>query len=227
MFEPLVMFFGLTNSPATFQAMMDNIFRDLIDQGCVAVYLDDIIVFTKDLLEHRRIVKEVLRRLEENDLFLKPEKCEFEKDSVEYLGLIIKRGELHMDPVKTAAITTWPTPKCKRDVQSFRGFANFYCRFIKDFGKITRPLDRLTGNVEWSWGAEEQKAFEELKAKFAEEPVLAMWEPGHPTRIETDASGFATGGTLLQLQADGLWHPIAYCSASMDSAECSYEIYDW
>lgn len=141
MFEPLVMFFGLTNSPATFQAMMDNIFRDMIDQGHVAVYLDDIIVFTQTLEEHRKIVQEVLHRLEQNDLFLKPEKCEFEKDSVEYLGLVIKEGELHMDPVKTKAITEWPVPRNKKDVQSFRGFANFYRHFIKDFGKITKPLD--------------------------------------------------------------------------------------
>lgn len=166
MFEPLVMFFGLTNSPATFQAMMDNIFRDMIDQGHVAVYLDDIIVFTQTLEEHRRIVQEVLHRLEQNDLFLKPEKCEFEKDSVEYLGLVIKEGELHMDPVKTKAITEWPVPRNKKDVQSFRGFANFYRCFIKDFGKITKPLDRLTGDVEWSWGKEEQQAFDTLKAKF-------------------------------------------------------------
>lgn len=226
MFEPLVMFFGLTNSPATFQAMMDNIFRDMIDKGHVAVYLDDIIVFTQTLEEHREIVREVLRRLEQNDLFLKPEKCEFEKDSVEYLGLIIKKGELHMDPVKTQAILEWPTPRNKKDVQSFRGFANFYRRFIKDFGKITKPLDRLTGDVEWSWGQEEQEAFDTLKSKFAASPVLAMWEPNRPTRIETDASGFATGGILLQQSEDGPWHPVAYLSQSLNEAERNYEIWD-
>ena len=114
------------NNIRTFQAMMDNIFRDLIDQGCVAVYLDDIIVYTKELDEHRRIVREVLRRLEENDLFLKPEKCEFEKGEVEYLGLLIKQGEIHMDPVKIAGIAEWPVPAKKQQLQSFLGFTNFY-----------------------------------------------------------------------------------------------------
>ena len=91
-----------------------------------------------------------------------------------------------MDPVKTTAITEWPTLRNKKDVQSFRGFANFYCCFIKDFGKIAKPLDWLTGDIEWSWGKEEQEAFDTLKAKFAESPVLTMWEPDRPTRIETD-----------------------------------------
>ena len=131
-----------------------------------------------------------------------------------------------MDPVKTKAIVNWPTPQCKRDIQQFRGFANFYRRFIKDFGKITRPLDKLTGNEEWRWGEEEQKSFDVLKAKFTEQPVLAMWEPSRPTRIETDASGFATGAVLMQRAEDDQWHPVAYLSQSMNEAERNYEIWD-
>ena len=126
MYEPLVMFFGLTNSPATFQALMNSIFADLIAQGKVAVYLDDILIFTETLKEHRRIVHEVLTRLSQNDLYLRPEKCEFERSSIEYLGLVIGEGEVRMDPVKVEAVKDWQTPSTLRELRSFLGFANFY-----------------------------------------------------------------------------------------------------
>lgn len=226
LFEPTVMFFGLTNLPATFQNMMNNIFADFIAEGKVTVYLDDILIFSADLEEHRRIVTEVLRRLKENDLFLKPEKCEFEQDRTEYLGMIITHDRVEMDPIKVKAITEWPVPRNVSDVRHFRGFANFYRRFIQDFGKICKPLDWLTGNVAWQWGSEEQAAFDELKGKFASSPVLAMWDYDLPTRVETDASGFGTGAVLEQQHADGKWHPVAYLSEGMTETERNYEIYD-
>lgn len=227
LWEPLVMFFGLTGSPSTFQAMMNEIFKDLIVKGKVAIYLDDILIYTNDLEEHRAIVKEVLRRLEEHDLFLKPEKCEFEKPEVEYLGLIISHNCVKMDPVKVKAIKEWPVPKNVKEVQQFRGFANFYRRFIEGFSKITKPLDRLTRkDVQWEWGPAEQEAFDTLKEKFASYPVLAIYNPEKETRIEVDASGFAVGAILSQKQDDGKWHPIAYLSESMSEAERNYEIYD-
>lgn len=125
LFEPLVMFFGLTNSPATFQTMMNDIFRDLINRGVVVVYLDDIMIFTRTLEEHRKIVREVLEILRTNKLYLKDEKCEFERTKTEYLGMIISEGSVEMDPAKVAGIMEWPIPKCKRDVQAFLGFTNF------------------------------------------------------------------------------------------------------
>ncbi|SJL15525.1 uncharacterized protein ARMOST_19025 [Armillaria ostoyae] len=126
LFEPTVMFFGLTNSPATFQWMMNDIFKDLIASGKVTIYLDDILIFTKDLDEHRRIVRQVLQKLRENKLFLKAEKCEFEVLETEYLGVIISEGQVRMDPVKLAGIAEWPTPTKKKELQSFLGFTNFY-----------------------------------------------------------------------------------------------------
>jgi hypothetical protein len=126
LFEPLVMFFGLCNSPATFQTMMNDIFHDLIMEGVVCVYIDDILIFTKTIAEHRRVTKLVLQRLKEHKLYLKPEKCEFERTQIEYLGLIISEGRVEMDPVKVAAVTEWPKPDGKRGVQSFVGFVNFY-----------------------------------------------------------------------------------------------------
>jgi hypothetical protein len=126
LFEPTVMFFGLTNSPATFQSFMNHIFHDLIMQGHVAVYMDDILIFTNDHKQHAQIVKQVLQILCDNDLFLKPEKCVFHVSEVEYLGVIIGHNQVRMDPTKTSAIHDWPTPTKKKELQRFLGFCNFY-----------------------------------------------------------------------------------------------------
>lgn len=126
LFEPMVMFFGLTNSPATFQTMMDDIFSDLIATGKVVIYMDDILVGTETLEEHRHLVQEILRRLQDNDLFLKPEKCTFEAQEIEYLGMILGHGKITMDPVKLEGVLKWPTPKSLTEVRAFLGFGNFY-----------------------------------------------------------------------------------------------------
>jgi hypothetical protein len=120
------MFFGLTNLPATFQALMNAIFADLIAEGKVAVYLDDILIWSTTLNEHWKIVHEVLRRLKEYNLYLQPEKCKFEQSHVDYLGLIISPGKVSMDPIKVKAIKDW-TPLMKlKEVRSFIRFTNFY-----------------------------------------------------------------------------------------------------
>jgi hypothetical protein len=138
------MMFGLTNSPATFQTMMNDIFQDLISEGVVCVYLDDILIFTKDLDEHRKVVRKVLDQLQEHKLFLQPEKCEFEKTKIEYLRLIILENKVEMDLVKVAGVAEWPMPKSKKEVQQFLGFVNFYRRFVQDFSHVARPLFDLT-----------------------------------------------------------------------------------
>jgi len=119
------MFFGLTNSPATFQTMMDDIFEDLISEGVVVVYLDNILIFTETLEEHWKVTCRVLELLEKHKLYLRPDKCEFEKTTVEYLGVIISHNSVSMDPVKIAGVTEWPATN-KKEVQSFLGFTNFY-----------------------------------------------------------------------------------------------------
>jgi len=116
LFEPLVMFFGMTNSPATFQTMINDIFQNLIAEGIVVVYLDDILIFTKTEKEHVQAVRRVLQILKENKLFLRLEKCEFYKQWIEYLGLVISENEVSMDPVKVAGVQEWPTPENKTDV---------------------------------------------------------------------------------------------------------------
>jgi hypothetical protein len=225
--EPTVMGFGMTNSPATFQSLMNSVFVDLIATGVVTVYMGDILIYTPTLVKHRKIVREVLQRLQDHDLYLKPEKCEFEKQEIEYLGMIIHPGEVCMDPGKVSAVRDWPTPTTLRDVRAFIGFSNFYRRFIKDFLSIARPLHDLTKkDVPWQWHAEQQHAFDTLKEKFCQEPILKVYNPELETRVEVDASGYATGGILSQKYPDGLWHPIAYRSSSMSKEERNYEIYD-
>src|SRR6266567_4280358 len=153
------MFFGLMNLPAMFQSMMNDLFRDLITQGVVIMYMDDILIFTKDIEEHRTITREVLTILHENNLFLKPEKCEWEKTKVEYLGVVISEEGVEMDPAKVEAVEEWPTPKDKRELQQFLGFANYYRRFINRFANIAWPLHKLTGNCPWVWTHREDAAF--------------------------------------------------------------------
>ena len=126
LYKPKVMYFGMTNSPATFQALMNLVFADLIAKEEVAVYMDDILIYSKHLKEHCQVVRKVLKRLEHYDLYLKPEKCEFEKDSMEYFRMIICPGEVQMDPGKVAAVKDWPTPTTLKEVRAFIGFANFY-----------------------------------------------------------------------------------------------------
>jgi hypothetical protein len=173
LFEPLVMFFGLTNSPATFQTMMNDIFWELIMEGVVVVYLDDILIFTKMVKEHREVTRRVLKLLQEHKLFLKPDKCEFEKTNVEYLGVVVSHNSVEMDPVKVAGVTDWPAPTNKKEVQSFLGFTNFYHQFIQDFSHHARPLFNLTKNdVKWTWSSTEQSAFNSLKT--------AITSAGHP-----------------------------------------------
>jgi len=228
LFEPLVMFFGLTNSPATFQTMMNDIFRDLIMEGVVVVYLDDILIFTETLEEHRKVTRRVLALLKKHKLFLKPDKCEFEKTKVEYLGVIVSHNSVEMDPAKVAGVAEWPAPSNKKEVQSFLGFTNFYRRFIRDFSHHARPLFDLTkGDVKWRWTSEEQSAFDALKSAVTSTPVLASPDNSRPFRIEADSSDFATGAVLSQQSPEtGKWHPVAFLSKSLSPVERNYKIHD-
>src|SRR5712692_780582 len=136
MFKPLVIFFSLTNSPAMFQSMMNELFKDLIDTGLVFIYMDDILIATKTREQHRELVKQVLQCLQDNNLFLKPGKCDFEKEQMDYLGLILKPGHIAMDPIKLQGIADWPIPQNLRDVRAFLGFAGYYHHFIWNFSHL-------------------------------------------------------------------------------------------
>jgi len=130
------MFFGMTNSPTTFQTMMNDVFRTVIAEGIVVVYLDNILIFTKMEEEHKRAVQRVLEILTKHKLFLHLKKCEFHRKQIEYLGLVILENKVAMDPVKVAGVHEWPIPENRTDVQAFIGFINFYRRFIQDFSTI-------------------------------------------------------------------------------------------
>ena len=134
------MSFGMCNLPTTFQAMMDPIFIDMIEGNLVIIYMDDILIFTKTQEELERITKLVLKPLWDNDLYLKPKKCKFNKTIIKYLGLIVKEGQLSMDPVKLKGITEWPIPSTVKQLWAFLGFGNFYRWFIQKFSKIAMPL---------------------------------------------------------------------------------------
>jgi len=130
------MFFRMANSPATFQTMMNDVFRTVIAKGIVVVYLDDILIFMKIEEEHERAVWRVLEILAEHKLFLRLEKCEFHQKQIEYLGLVISENEVAIDLVKVARVCKWPIPENWTDVQAFIGFINFYRHFIQDFSTI-------------------------------------------------------------------------------------------
>jgi transposase InsO family protein len=228
LFEPLVMFFGLTNSPATFQTMMNDIFQDLISEGVVCVYLDDILIFTETLEEHDRVTRLVLERLRQYKLYLRHDKCEFARTKIEYLGLIISHGQAEMDPVKVAGVADWPTPSNRKEVQSFLGFTNFYRRFIQGFSDLARPMFDLTRkDSAWQWGKAEDAAFEAIRNRVISAPILSFPDETRPFRVEADSSDFATGAVLQQQSPeDDKWHPVAYYSKSLSAVERNYEIHD-
>ena len=166
--------------------------------------------------------------MKENKLFLHPEKCEFCKQRIEYLGLVISENEVSMDPVKVAGVREWPTPENKTDVQAFLGFVNFYQRFIRDFSARARPLFDLTRSEQvWTWSGKEQAAFEDLKTAVTTAPVLVSPQESDPFRIEADSSDFATGAVLSQQSTtDRKWYPVAFYSKSLSSVEQNYKIHD-
>ena len=142
----------MCNSPAMFQSMMDLIFANLVDNCMVIIYMDDIFIFAKNLDDLERNTKKVLQRLRENDLYLKPKKCEFAKTKIKWLGMAIEEGKITMDLGKVKGIQEWPTPTMVKQVQSFLGFGNFHRQFIRHFSELAKPLnDLLKKDHEFLW----------------------------------------------------------------------------
>ena len=226
-FKPTVMFFGLTNSPATFQAIMNELLRDLINTGKVAAFIDNVIVGTEIEEGHDELVAEVIKRLEENDLYVKPEKCRWKDREVGFLGVVIGPEGIKMEEEKVKGILEWPTPKCVKDVQKFLGLANYYRWFIEGFASIARPLyNMVKKDKKWEWTEKQDKAFEELKKRFTEKLVLATPDLDKKIRMEVDASDYAIGGVLSMECEDGLWRPVAFLSKLLNETERNYEIHD-
>jgi len=177
--------------------------------------------------DHDEIVEEVLRRLEENNLYMKLEKCTWKEQKVNFLGVTMGQGKIEMEKDKVVEVLNWPTPKTVKDVRKFLGLANYYRRFVKDFTKLARPLNNLIRKEEkWRWGDEQQTAFEQLKKVFTSRLLLVAPDLDRELRVEADASNFATGEVLSIKCEDGKWRPVAYISKSLNKTERNYEIHD-
>ena len=225
------MFFGLTNSPATFQAMMDHLLQPWGDKWVLedvkgSWYMDDVLIASKDKKKHQKATHKLLDILEANNLFLKPEKCVWEQPHVDYLGLILEEGVTCMDPAKVAGITSWPTPTTVKQVRSFLGFCNFYRLFIYQFSHIARPLNELTRkDTPWTWTERQQDAFNTLRKGITTEPVLKQPQLDQQFKVEVNTSGYAIGAVLMQRDEKGKRHPVAYFSSTLNEAEWNYDIY--
>lgn len=231
LFEYVVMPFGLCNAPGTFQAFINEVLREHLDDFCSA-YLDDILVYSNTKEEHIEHVSKVLEKLKQAGLYLDINKYQFYVKKVKYLGLIIITKRLKMDPKKIETIVNWKNPRCLKDVQTFMGFANFYRRFIYGYSRIAAPLSNLTKKDQktfmfpWAMDSPEQQAFDNLKKAFTTVPILAHFDPDKETWLETDVSDYVVAAVLSQRGEDGLLHPVAFLSKKMSFQEYNYEIYD-
>lgn len=226
LFEYCVMPFGLCNAPASFQTMINDTLRPFLDHF-VVVYLDDICIYSKNEEEHVRHVTQVLETLAQHDLYVKAEKCIWHAKEVPFLGFLISDKGITMDPAKITSITAWPEPKSQHDLQVFLGFANFYRNQIGFYSKGAKQLYALLKkDVPFKWTPAESDAFRKLKQCFVDAPIRRHFDPDKPTFLETDASDGAIGGILSQVGEDGLLHPCAYHSRTLQPAKLNYEIYD-
>jgi hypothetical protein len=224
-YEYLVMPFGLTNAPATFQAYINDVLKKQLDHF-VVVYLDDILIYSKNYKEHLQHVKVVLKQLREAKIQLKLSKCVFHAKEVEFLGFIVNKDGVKMDGNKVRSVLEWKSPRTVKEIQSFLGFANFYRRFIKGFSKIVAPITRLLKKeVKFDWNEEAEQAFQQLKIAFTSDPILTHFEEKRTCVIETDASDTALGAVCSQ-EHEGVLHPVAFYSRSLTPAERNYHVHD-
>ncbi|KAK3571176.1 hypothetical protein QTP86_004921 [Hemibagrus guttatus] len=225
-YEYLVIPYGLGNAPSVFQDFIHEVLREFLHRF-VLVYIDDILIYSRDLAEHRHHVAKVLERLRKFQLFLKVEKCSFHQPSVQFLGYKIDSSGIQMDEGKITAIRNWPAPATVKELQRFLGFANFYRRFIQNYSSIANPLTSLLRNkpksLAWSPAAEE--AFNTLKKAFTTAPLLIHPDPNKPFIVEVDASMTGVGAVLSQQQGNpSRLHPCAFFSCKLNPAERNYDI---
>ncbi|KAG7674333.1 hypothetical protein KSW81_006127 [Nannochloris sp. 'desiccata'] len=224
-YEFLVMPFGLTNAPATFQTLMNDIFRTSLDKF-IMVYLDDILIFSDTLEDHEKHVRHALDVLRQNKLYCKASKCEFFQTEVSFLGHVINGDGVKADPRKVQAVADWPQPKTVRQVRSFLGLANYYRRYVHGFATMAAPLTLLTKkNVPFLWTTKQTQALEALKTALSTAPVLKNPEFGKPFVITTDASEFAVGAVLSQSTPEGE-RPVAFISQTLSDTERRWPTHD-
>ena len=221
LFQWKVMPFGLCNAPSTFERLMEQVFRGM-HWKILLLYLDDVIVFGQTFEEELERLEKVFQKLRVAKLKLKPKKCHLFQKVVHYLGHVVSEEGVATDPEKIETVKNWPTPENVDHVRSFLCLVSYYRRFIKNFASVARPLHRLTEKNEvFEWSEECEQAFQQLKSRLVEAPIL-----GYPARegeyiLDTDASGFGLGGVLSQVQ-DGKERVIAYVSKTLNRAERNY-----
>ena len=213
--------FGLTSAPATFQRLMEQVLRGLHWKTAL-LYLDDVIVIAPDFQSHLDRLAEVLQRLQQAGLKLKPKKCELLQTEVRYLGHLVSAEGIATDPEKVEAIREWPRPTCVRELQAFLGTAGYYRQYLPDFATVARPLHHLTSKgVDWRWTEEAQVAFDELRRRLIGAPVLGYPDPSLQYILDTDASDVGVGAVLSQIQ-EGQEKVVAYYSKTLSPAERNY-----
>ncbi|MCO5557160.1 hypothetical protein L7F22_010719 [Adiantum nelumboides] len=220
LYEYLVMPFGLTNAPATFNCMMERIFRP--HRNFTGVFFDDVIIYSKTIEEHKEHLKVIFQALRDNKLYVNQKKSEFFLQEIQYLGHIISNNGIRMDLAKLEVIKDWPNPRNLHEVRSFIGMCAYCRRFIEKFSLIAGPLHDLTKkNVKYVWTEKRQQAFDILKQKLISQPVLALLDLSNPFEVQCDACGDCLGAVLLQ---EG--HAIAYESRRLSSDEQILGIYE-
>jgi hypothetical protein len=218
--------FSLTNAPTAFQHFMNDVFKDLLNV-CVTVYLDNILIYSDNVLDHKKHVRDVLHRLHQNGLYVHADKCEFHSKSVEYLGYILSPDGLKMSKDKVKTIQDWPELKKVKDIQSFLGFANFYHCFIYNYSNIIVPFTRLTRkSTLWNFDEKCHNSFTKLKSAFTSAPILMHWIPDCQIIIETDACDYALAAILSIYSDNGEIHPIAFHSRTFSMSKLNYDTHN-
>jgi hypothetical protein len=224
LFEYNVMPFGLTNAPVTFQRMIDKTLKEYIGEF-VIVYLDDIMIYSKSFEEHIEHIEKVLKKLKEIDAIIKLKKCEFGKRNIEFLGHIVGKDGLQPEVKKVEKIKNMKRPESVTEVRSFLELCSYYRKFMKDFSKIAKPLFNLVKkDNKFEWGKEQQEAFDILRTKLTEKPILEYPDFEKEFMLITDASGTGLGVILAQKNKDNKEVVIVYASRSLVGAEKNYPI---
>ncbi|KAK3100025.1 hypothetical protein FSP39_013636 [Pinctada imbricata] len=214
--------FGLMNAPISFQTLMSGVLRELNFKS-VLVYIDDVLIYSKDYDSHLKDLSMVFKKLKEAGLTLEPSKCHFAVRQLKFLGHIISKNGVEVDPEKTRIVSELPAPKKQKQVRSFLGMANYYRRFIPNFAKIAAPLyDLLKKDKPFKWSDPCQESFDKLKSALLSAPILAYPDPVKNFVLTCDASNSAIGFYLSQMSTDNREHVIAYGGKALTKEERNY-----
>ncbi|GJX69062.1 putative reverse transcriptase domain-containing protein [Tanacetum coccineum] len=220
-YEFQVMPFGLTNAPAVFMDLMNRVCKPYLDKF-VIVFIDDILIYSKNEKEHEEHLKAILGLLKEEKLYAKFSKCEFWIPKVQFLGHVIDSRGIHVDPAKIESIKDWASPKTPTEIRQFLGLAGYYRRFIEGFSKIAKSMTKLTQKgIKFDWGEKEENAFQLIKQKLCSAPILALPEGSEDFVVYCDASHKGLGAVLMQREK-----VIAYASRQLKVHEKNYTTHD-